>query len=57
MFLPDATKGITAKKPVLFIVYYSLFATCADAGAVQAIMLGMFKGSSHRCMANIEIYK
>jgi hypothetical protein len=38
MFLPDATKGITAKNPVLFIVYYSLFATCADAGAVQAII-------------------
>jgi hypothetical protein len=49
MFLPGATKGITAEKPVLFIVYYSLFATCADAGAVQAIMLA--SSTVHTCSA------
>jgi hypothetical protein len=31
MSLPDATKGITTKRPLLFIVNYSLVTATADA--------------------------
>jgi hypothetical protein len=51
MVLPDATKGITIKQPVLLIIHFFLVATSADAAAVQTVLAGMFPGSSHWCMA------